>query len=432
MSLAIVYSRAVIGLSAPIVRIEVHIFRGLPHFSLVGLPEKVVKESKDRVRSAIINSGFDFPMRRILVNLAPAELPKEGGRFDLAIAIGVLIASGQLAQGAAAKKLEFAGELSLSGAVCAVSGMLIFAAATEKAKSILFFPEADKAIVQRLSTLEAYPVPSLRTVVSHLRGDARIEAMYAVAEKKSKPYKKDCSDFSSIKGQNIAKRALEIAAAGQHSVLLNGPPGVGKSLLARGLPSLLPPLTEEETLELALLQGASSSHAASFDHEVERPFRAPHHSVSSHGLIGGGSPPQPGEISLAHLGVLFLDELTEFSKGTLENLREPLEVGAVTIARLGYNVTFPAKCLLIAAMNPCPCGYFSEIGNTRCTCSSSQLQRYHAKLSGPLLERIDLHVFVRPLSTACLTQADYVAESSAEIAKRVKKARAFSHRQKKR
>lgn len=418
MNLAIVRTRAKAGVSAPQVLVETHLSNGLPSLSIVGLPEAAVKESKDRVRSAILNSGFDFPTRRITINLAPADLPKEGGRFDLAIALGILAASDQIPKDALAP-YEFLGELALSGALRPVTGVLPAAVQCRKAGRALLLPEGNLAEAALVSEIELFGAGSLLRVCNHLNG---VEPLSPV---QSRP--RDASDamaavpdMADIKGQFQARRALEVAAAGRHNLLLYGPPGTGKTMLASRLPGILPPLTEDEALEAAAVASVAGIEVRGENWRV-RSFRAPHHTASAVALVGGGSHPRPGEISLAHHGVLFLDEFPEFDRKVLEVLREPLESGEIAIARAASRTLFPARFQLVAAMNPCPCGYQ---GHPRipCTDTEQQVRRYRQKISGPLLDRIDLHVEVPVLSSQELQEAE-AGESSAQVRARVVAAR---------
>lgn len=417
MSLAVVHSRASAGINAPSVSVEVHLARGLPGFHIVGLPEKAVKESKDRVRSALLNCGFKFPAKRIVVNLAPADLPKEGGRFDLPMAIGILLASEQL-PAQTLDHIEIAGELELSGKLRPVKGMLPFAAATQKSKRALLLPKGNINETGLLNGLNAYPAEHLLEVCQHLNGTKYIASEKIIVQPRAL---KNDSDLAALKGQHFARRALEIAAAGSHSLLFCGPPGAGKTLLASRLPSILPPMTNDEALAVATLYSISSQGFAEENWHV-RPFRSPHHTASGRALVGGGNPPQPGEISLAHHGVLFLDELPEFPRHALEALREPLEAGKITISRAAYQMEFPAKFQFIAAMNPCPCGYAS-VQDQRCRCTGDQIQKYQARISGPMLDRIDMHINVLPLPNHLLLESQEVAESSAIVRERVVVAR---------
>lgn len=415
MSLSIVHSRAQVGVEAPAVTVEVHLANGLPSLTMVGLPEAAVKESKDRVRSAIINSGLQFPARRITLNLAPADLPKDGGRFDLAIALGILSASVQVPT-LTLDDVECLGELALSGEVRAVRGVLPAALAARQAGRSLMVPWANAEEACLASGLKVIAVHHLLEAVAHFNGHTPIEPYASDGLlHASKPY----PDLSEVQGQTGAKRALLIAAAGAHNLLFCGPPGTGKTLLASRLPGLLPPLTESEALEVAAIQSVAS--CVPLSHWPQRPFRQPHHSASGPALVGGSSKPQPGEITLAHHGVLFLDELPEFDRKVLEVLREPMESGHIVISRARDRVRFPARFQLVAAMNPCPCGYLGEPSG-RCSCTPDMVQRYRNKLSGPLLDRIDLHLTVAREATA-LNPAPVPGDSSASAAERVAHAR---------
>lgn len=412
MSLAVLRSRALAGMDAPEVTVEVHLANGLPNFTLVGLPDTEVKEARDRVRAAIQTSRFEFPARRITVNLAPADLPKESGRFDLPIALGLLIASGQL-DAPGLDGYEFAGELSLTGDLRPIRGALAMTWRASGEGRTLMLPaaSADEAALVRSATV--LPVRSLLEAVAHLGGQAPIAPHSIPPTEAQRRY----PDLADVKGQAKAKRALEVAAAGGHSLLMVGPPGTGKSMLAQRFPGLLPPLTEDEAMQAAAVQSiAGTFHPERF---LQRNFRSPHHTASTAALVGGGSDPRPGEISLAHNGVLFLDELPEFERRTLEALREPLETGHVSIARAARRVDFPARFQLVAAMNPCPCGY---LGSAKCRCTPDQVARYRAKLSGPLLDRIDMTLDVPALSAAEL-QGAADGEPSATVQARVIAAR---------
>lgn len=418
MSLAIVHTRAQVGVKALPVTIEVHLTKGLPSLSIVGLPETAVKESKDRVRSALITSQFEFPLKRITINLAPADLPKEGGRFDLAIALGILAASGQIDPEKLAP-YEFIGELALSGELRAVKGTLPVALAAREAKRHVVVPTDNAEEAQIVSHVNIYPAKHLLDVCAHLKESQLIPPLCSTDAPISVTgnYNLDLSD---VKGQHHAKRALEVAAAGGHNLLMLGPPGTGKTMLASRLPSILPEMTEKEALEAATI---ASIAGQGFDAKYwgVRPFRIPHHTASAVALVGGGSQPRPGEVSLATHGVLFLDEFPEFDRRVLEVLREPLESGSITISRAARQAEFPAEFQLIAAMNPCPCGHLGDTQNS-CHCSFEQVRRYRSKISGPLLDRIDLHIEVPNISRAQL-KAEGEQECSTTVRTRVKAAR---------
>ncbi|MEA3292420.1 MAG: YifB family Mg chelatase-like AAA ATPase [Pseudomonadota bacterium] len=417
MSLAVVSSRAEVGVNAPEVTVEAHITRGLPAFSIVGLPETAVKESRDRVRGALINSLFEFPRQRITVNLAPADLPKEGGRFDLPIALGVLAASRQI-PARALEETVFLGELALSGELRPIRGALVTALALRGSGKRLVLPAQSAAEAALVSGVEVLAAEQLLEVTAALRGEQPLPPAVA---KQAVGMEDDTPGLDDVVGQPFAKRALEIAAAGAHSMLMFGPPGTGKTMLASRLPGILPPMEEDEALEAAAIQSLGT-RGFDIDTWRQRPFRSPHHSASGAALVGGGSHPRPGEVSLAHRGVLFLDELPEFDRKVLEVLREPLESGTITVSRAALQAEFPARFLLVAAMNPCPCGYLGDRSG-RCRCTEEQIRRYRAKISGPLLDRIDLHVEVAQVPREALRQEEKSGESSAQVRARVVAAR---------
>ncbi len=414
MSLAVVYSRAQVGFHAQLVSVEVHLANGLPSLSIVGLPETAVKESRERVRSALLHSGFEFPRRRITVNLAPADLPKQGGRYDLAIALGILAASGQIP----ARPLddyEFVAELALGGSLRPVRGVLPSTLASSAARRQLVCAIDNGAEAALVAPEAARIAAHLLEVCEHLRGIQSLPR--AVADAPADPA--TAPDLVDVRGQHQARRALEIAAAGGHSLLLVGPPGTGKTLLASRLPGLLPALEHHEALQTAAV--ASLSHGG-FEpgRWRQRPFRTPHHSASAAALVGGGSDPRPGEISLAHHGVLFLDELPEFRRDALEVLREPMETGSITLSRAARQAEFPARFQLVAAMNPCPCGYLGDPDGD-CRCTPEQIQRYRARISGPLLDRIDLQIHMPRIPWEQLQCAG--AEDTVTVRQRVIRAR---------
>lgn len=419
MSLSVIRSCACVGTSAITVSVEVHLSRGLPACSIVGLPETAVKESRDRVRGAILSSGFEMPRMRIIVNLAPADLPKEGGRFDLPIALGILVASGQVK----AEDLDrylFLGELALSGAVRPIRGALIAALSAKSDGIAVVLPKESgqqAALVEEVEVLEADSLAQVCAALNRLTPFQPVAPLDVL-----KPI--DTLDYANVIGQPMAKRAMEVAAAGHHSLLMVGPPGAGKTMLASRISGILPPMTETEALESAAISSLSRS---GFDPGTWRirPFRSPHHSASGAALIGGGSIPMPGEVSLAHHGVLFLDELPEFSRHVLELLREPMESGEVHISRAKRQETYSARFLFLAAANPCPCGYFGD--PEKCFCRPEQIDRYNQKLSGPLLDRIDMtlqvNVVPRNVMRAARKPTNHTEESSESIRRRVSVAR---------
>ncbi|MEJ2562884.1 MAG: YifB family Mg chelatase-like AAA ATPase [Anaerolineales bacterium] len=422
--LAKVHAAAIIGLEGAIVEVEVDTSRGLPSFKIVGLPDTAVQESRERVQAAVKNAGLVFPRQRVTVNLAPAALRKEGPAYDLPIAIGTLAASEQIApewlDGALA-----VGELSLDGSVRHIRGVLPVAAlAREMGFRRLFVPQEDAAEAALIPEIEVVPVESLTALVNHLSGVVPIPAAANTHGSNGSVY--DGPDFQDIKGQEHAKRALEVAAAGGHNLLMAGPPGAGKTLLARALPSILPEMTVEEALDVTRIYSVADLLPEETPMIHVRPFRAPHHTISNAGLVGGGNWPRPGEISLAHRGVLFLDELPEFGMRVLEVLRQPMEDKVVTISRARGSSSFPANFMLVGAMNPCPCGYYGDV-QRECTCSSATVTRYQKRISGPLLDRIDIHVEVPRVDFDKLTD-DRTGEPSEVVRARVESARAVQRR----
>lgn len=418
--LAKVQSCAVVGLDAELIHVEIDIASGLERITLVGLPDTAVRESSERVRAAITNSGYFFPQHRLTINLAPADLRKEGPAYDLPIAVGILVATRQVP--AELDDALILGELSLDGSVRHVNGVLSMATmARERGYRRLFVPRVDAPEAALVEGLCVYPIDSLASLVEHLTGVHPIPPYentlrFDAAEEPPYPVQ-----FQDIKGQEHAKRALEVACAGGHNCLLKGPPGAGKTLLARALPSILPRLTLSEALDVTRIYSVAGALPEGQPLIRTRPFRAPHHTISHAGLVGGGRWPRPGEISLAHRGVLFLDELPEFGSRNLETLRQPLEDRVVTISRASGSLTFPASFILVAAMNPCPCGYYGD-EHKECTCSMSMVQRYQKRISGPLMDRIDIHLEVKRVPFQRLAALEG-GESSAAIRRRVEQAR---------
>ena len=415
MEIAKTYSRALSGIDSVQVTVEIHLSGGLPKFHIVGLPETAVKESRERVRSAILTNFFEFPMKRITVNLAPADLPKEGGRYDLAIAIGILAASGQVDR-EPLQHHEFIGELALTGELRLVGGVLPSACSINRTGRALILPEQNAAEAGLINKLTVLPARHLLSVCDHLNGSGPLPRFDNRSNLlRNIPVYPDLSDIHS---HHFARRALEICAAGGHNLLMVGPPGSGKTMLAGRLPGILPPMSEEQAMATAMIQSVSR-RGFRVEHWKQRPVRAPHHSASSVALVGGGSQPRPGEISLAHNGVLFLDELPEFNRALLEALREPLEAGKISISRAAGQTEYPAGFQLVAAMNPCPCGHYGDHSG-RCRCSIEQIRRYRGKVSGPLLDRIDVHIEVPNISPNILESLqDERPETSAQVRHRV-------------
>lgn len=419
MSLAVLYSRALSGMEAPLVTVETHIANGLPSFTIVGLPDTEVRESKDRVRSALQNSHFKIPAQRITVNLAPADLPKESGRFDIPIALGILAATGQVPK-EELEQYEWAGELALTGELRPIRGALAMTYHAAQSGRRFVLPEQNALEAALVKKATIYAAKSLLQICAHLTKQERLPVFQSNLPQDVGDENKGYPDFEDVKGQGHAKRALEIVASGKHSILMVGPPGTGKSMLAARFPGILPPMTEDEALESAAIQSLSQG-SFNISEWKRRPFRAPHHTASGIALVGGGSYPRPGEISLALHGILFLDELPEFDRKVLEVLREPLESGKITISRAARQAEFPAHFQLVSAMNPCPCGYLGHPSG-KCHCTPDQIARYRGRISGPLLDRIDIQIEVPAIPQQELIHQNTKGEKSAAIRKRVEKA----------
>lgn len=418
--LAKVSTSSTLGIDAYPIEVEVDISRGLPSFSTVGLPDNAVKESRDRVKSAIKNSGYAFPAKKITVNLAPADVKKEGTSFDLPVAIGILVAEGIITNDNLNDYLIL-GELSLDGAIKAIRGALPVAVLAKELGKKLILPEVNRAEASLVDGVPVYGIDTLPRLVEFLNGSEAIEPFFSDPRSLFGNQDESHLDLSEVKGQEHVKRALEVAAAGGHNLLMIGPPGSGKTMLARRLPTILPPLSLEEAIETTKIHSVAGALLPGKALITERPFRSPHHTISDAGLIGGGRIPRPGEVSLAHNGVLFLDELPEFKKNVLEVLRQPVEEGRVSISRAAVSLTYPSSFMLVGAMNPCPCGFLGDL-HKECVCTPAQVQQYRGKLSGPLLDRIDIHSDVPAVRFRELTK-ERASETSAEIKKRVDNAR---------